>query len=492
MVRVGRILFAIFGWVVLRLVVYYFNLITTTIWVIPTEFEDGLHRNETALWRDDTPPNASFRAGRGSSYEYVTARGNFSQEINVKNYTSRAFLDRVDNYFQLIQRNNSVFPIASQLKSVQILREYIQSHSQQHLERLWIDCGNQSSCNAFNETKFIVEWYSCPLEAGNRIFRFMNGLLWAIFTDRIFLWQYFDKALCDHDRPDTYNCDQTNLNSPEECESILHLAEWVPSWEEWSVKLNLSYPVQACAIGEKPDPIAYHMDASVVPRVIRTGKQINMETALVLSTPGRGLRRFIIDPLKRIMVTTFLREQGVYFVYGMLFESLFTLDASLVPSEPPLDNNKVDTFLLHSRHQFNYEDGSAIHLDVSCMNKVLGERVGSQLKPCFVYIMTDRAATRAKLPEALAAFNCSAVFTSTSQGQSFRYEHGPFAGRGYFQDLAMTRHARRGLMSPNLKGRPLRGIRTSTALPRSIVEFRRVLESSSRQSITPFPECVTF
>jgi hypothetical protein len=70
--------------------------------------------------------------------------------------------------------------------------------------------------------------------------------------------------------------------------------------------------------------------------------------------------------------------------------------------------------------------------------------------------MTDRAQTRLKLPEALAAFNCTAVFTSTSQGRSFRHEHGPFAGRGYFQDLAMTRHARRGLMSPNLKARPLR------------------------------------
>jgi hypothetical protein len=365
MVRVGRILFAIFSWVVVRLVVHYINVINTTIWVTPAEFDDGLHRNETALWRHANPTNASSLAGKDSSYTYIAAIGNYSYEFNVENYTSRDLFDRVGNYFELMQRNDSHFPIASQLKSVRILREYIQNHSQQHLERLWIQCGNQSSCAAFNETKFVVEWYSCPLEAGNRIFRFMNGLLWAILTDRIFLWQFFDKALCDHDRPETYKCFKSNLNSPDDCENILHLAGWVPSWEEWSVKLNLSYPVQACAIGEKPDPIAFHMDALEVPRVIRTGKQINMETALILGTPGRGLRRFITDPLKRITATTFLREQGVYFAYGMLFESLFTLDASLVPIEPPLDNNKVDTYLLHSRHQFDYEDGSAIHLDVS-------------------------------------------------------------------------------------------------------------------------------
>jgi hypothetical protein len=488
MARVSRVLSVVFGWVVLRLAVHYIDVINTTIWITATEVDS----NEIAPWRHAASQDESFRAVPRSSYEYVTGRGNYSHEFNIENHTRRAFFDRVDNYFDQVQRNESMFPIVSQLRSVQILREYIQSHSQEHLERLWIECGNQSACDAFNETKFVVEWYSCPLEAGNRIFRFMNGLLWAIFTDRIFLWQYFDKALCDHDRPETYNCDQSNLNSPQDCESILHLAEWVPSWEEWSLKLNLSYPVQACAIGEKPDPVAYHMDATWVPRVIRTGKQINMETALILSTPGRGLRRFITGPLRRMKAQIFLREQGVYFAYGMLFESLFTLDASLVPTEPPLDNSKVDTYLLHSRHQFDYEDGSAIHLDVSCMNKVLGKRTGSELKPCVVYVMTDRAITREKLPDALAAFNCTAVFTRTSQGQSFRNEHGPFAGRGYYQDLAMTRHARRGLMSPNLKGRPLRGIRTSTALPRSLVEFRRVLESSSPQSIPDFPECTTF
>jgi hypothetical protein len=415
--------------------------------------------------------------------------------FNLENYTSGSFLHTVDNYFELTQQNRSFFPIIAQLPPLEVMRVYIQEHSQQRLEKLWRECGNQSSCETLQNTQFIVGRYSCPIEAGNRLMRFMNGLVWAIATGKTFLWGHFDEEACHHMLADgevTAEMCEKHLNSQQDCAKILHLADWVPSWEKWSVRLNLTYPVRASALGKRHvDAIAVPMDGPAVPRVVRVGQQNNLVTGMVLSKLGDRFNQLLQKPESRIRTQKFL-SHGHYFAYGMLFESLFTLDPSLVPSDPALDNNRVDTYMLHSRHQLDSMDGSELDLEVSCMNKVISNRSDSDSKPCVVYTMTDRMKTREKLPEALLKFKCASIFTDTIQGASFSTEHGPFAGRGYFQDLALVRQARRGFMSPNPRHRKRVGVRTSSALPRSIIEFRRVLESPSYETISSFEECITW
>ena len=424
--------------------------------------------------------------------------GNYTNEwaYNLENYTSNSFLHATDNYFELTQQNRSLFPIIPKLPPLEVMRVYIQEHSQQHLENVWRECGNQSQCDTLNSTQFIVGWYSCPMEAGNRLVRFMNGLLWAIATGRTFLWGQFDKEACLHmlaDGDTWAEICESNLNSRQDCAKILHLADWVPSWDEWSVKLNLTYPIRASACASTgQDAFANPMDGPAVPRVVQVGGQVNIQTGMLLGRRRPRIINRLLGELQSQMRAEQLLSSGVYFAYGMVFESLFTLDPSLFSSYPALDNNRVDTYVLHSRHKESANDGSNIGLEISCMKKVLSNRIDSDSKPCIVYTMTDRVKAREKLPKALATFNCTAFFSDTTHGESWSTEHGPFAGRGFFEDLALAHQARRGFMSPNKKSRPLKGIRTSSALVRSLIEFRRMLESPSIQKIPIIKECVEF
>ena len=165
---------------------------------------------------------------------------------------------------------------------------------------------------------------------------------------------------------------------------------------------------------------------------------------------------------------------------------------SLLPEQEVVERlSKADTYFLHSRHPPSRLDPKDIGLEVQCMEQLLKKRKDSD-KPCLVIVMTDRAAARPLLEASLKDYNCTALFSAnTTRGSNpFRNEHGNFAGRGYFQDLAMVRQARSGFLAPHLALRQGLGIRTSSGLPREVVEFRRVLESASWDDIAEFGECV--
>mmetsp|Transcript_31729 Transcript_31729/g.35979 ORF Transcript_31729/g.35979 Transcript_31729/m.35979 type:complete len:170 (-) Transcript_31729:102-611(-) len=65
---------------------------------------------------------------------------------------------------------------------------------------------------------------------------------------------------------------------------------------------------------------------------------------------------------------------------------------------------------------------------------------------------------------------------STTKSLSFRDEHGPRAGRGYWEDVALAIHARHGMIAFHMHHRKDNLVRTSTALVRELVEFRRLVE----------------
>lgn len=100
------------------------------------------------------------------------------------------------NYFEFTLL--SYFPRAAELlKPIETVHEYIEEHSEVRLEKLWNERGKKVPCEKLDSLKFIVGRYSCPLQAGNnRLVKFMNGLIWAIVTDRVFLWDYFDEETC--------------------------------------------------------------------------------------------------------------------------------------------------------------------------------------------------------------------------------------------------------------------------------------------------------
>lgn len=110
-------------------------------------------------------------------------------------------------------------------------------------------------------------------------------------------------------------------------------------------------------------------------------------------------------------------------------------------------------------------------------------------KPCLVYLMSDRELALEKLNTTI--YNETHCHTQTvknrTKGVSFRGEHGPYSGIGYWQDLAMASQARHGLIAFHRVYRQL--VRTSTALVRERIEFRRILELREGEELPSFEEC---
>jgi hypothetical protein len=135
---------------------------------------------------------------------------------------------------------------------LKVFQQYQKWHSAESLEK-----------SPHNRT-FAVGYYSCPLESGNRLHHFFNGLLWAVVTNRTYLWKYFDREAClaspkGPDGSHLFNCNATNR--VEDCDAILERAAWIPSYDEWASKLSLNEPHSLHYWSTRPKrlPVCYMM-----------------------------------------------------------------------------------------------------------------------------------------------------------------------------------------------------------------------------------------
>ncbi|VEU36659.1 unnamed protein product [Pseudo-nitzschia multistriata] len=556
------------------------------------------------------------------------------------------------------------------LPPMDVMTRYISQHSHQRLELEWneacfarrqqkeeqqkqpardqpapngnstfsppLPCGlDEGSAGSLRHRRYLVATYSCPLESGNRLHRFANGLLWAILTNRTFLWRYHNETVCEEygesDCALEYNPDL--IHGPEDCEGMLERNPWIPSYEEWREKLGFaddhSDLVRAEILDSKPsDATALPYDGVHHPgkkkagsgerdgfggnstsssndndktsnangstsddssgsnrvgpdnhhersgedvfrdndslRLIRTGKQVGLNPGKILTANPANKTSHLVRPsnLERLEA---LRSEGIYFLYGMLFESVFTMDPGLDPPQSLLHTHpvwatggdtdgdrgdeNVETIFLHSRHPGHFADDYTWP-DHLCLEKRFpGTGGGGDERPepvrCHVYVMSDRPASVALLhAEVRNTTRCTSssrsqavvplpgehaphrpsrsgtgAFSSTgedpsaanrtgtlgggvptesrrlgkkrrrkkendnrdaSRSPSFRSEHGPRAGRGYWEDVALAVSARDGMIAFHMFHRPFGLVRTSTALVREIVEFRRKLEEPFR------------
>jgi hypothetical protein len=236
------------------------------------------------------------------------------------------------------------------------------------------------------------------------------------------------------------------------------------------------------------DPWGTPYDQIEAPIVIRTGRQFHPDPVGMLSQQGEQLQtKFLAQPTNLDRVQN-LKSHGVYFLYGMLFEALFTIQELLLPDPRQVsDPTTHDTYFLHSRHPGNGLDGTYTWPEELCLHKFLDNRTIT--KPCTVYLMSDRQLAIDRLSTVISNLSCKVQsVTSRQAGTSFNKEHGPFAGAGYWQDLALAVHARTGFIA--FAQEPRRYARSSTSLIREVVEFRRVLEGNSSTSIPTFQQCI--
>ena len=514
---------------------------------------------------------------------FLTSMNLTRDDLYERNFFYRAWMTNLESEstdatdFDSTLRKNHLPPMA-------VMTRYISQHSHQRLELEWNEaCGqgqqqqqqregiapadDSLSCrldSTKSSRRYLVASYSCPIESGNRLHRFMNGVLWAVLTNRTFLWRYQDYDVCEE--YDEGNCaseyNRSLIVGPVDCEGLIQRSPWIPSYEDWRDKLGFeadrsdlvkaevshkiskiehdsgSYPYDGFSVKRKPtggdlgsNGTTNNSSISIIVvnttgieesfnnddiRLIRTGKQITLNPGAILTTsPAKNK---FLTKAKNLQRLELIRSEGIYFLYGMLFESLFTMDPSLDPPKDLLHSTfseEARSIFIHSRHPGNKMVNNT-YPERFCLKRMLnataattdnndtdGSTKSTNPRPCHVYIMSDRPVTvdllhkqvrnsthctsssRSQVPPSIAdgsgrshgaGANASVSNTETATSVSFRSEHGPRAGRGYWEDIALTTHARNGMIAFSVNSRPFNLVRTSTALIREIVDFRRFLE----------------
>jgi hypothetical protein len=502
-------------------------------------------------------------------------------------------------------------------KPMKVLIQYISQHSNQQLEKEWKECEIQQQNESqsqqkqkqnittdidcptlHNERQYIVATYSCPIESGNRLHRYMNGLLWAVLTNRTFLWRYETFDICNEynevDCLKEYNPDIIK-GSNIDCIDLIDRSNWIPSYDEWKIRLGIKDNKELIKAELFDGKKTY--DNTTLPYdndndnnnadnnfIIRTGKQVNLNPGSILTKEPLNKTKHLSKPqnlqrLKELRSSYDIDNgnsgnNGVYFLYGMLFESMFTINSSLDPSNELLaqhaqeaqskeeQSNDIETIFLHSRHAGHFQS-DYIWADHLCLEKLFPKIINNEtssgatvanettvettvdtttvatttasakLKPCHIYLMSDQPITVQLLHEEIrkttrctssstsmmpklkgknndtssasvtdTTYNnnpenttTTTTITNTSshghrhhrrylkkkekekyEGISFRSEHGPRAGRGYWEDLALAINARNGMISFHMFHRKHFLVRTSTALIREIIDFRKYIE----------------
>lgn len=390
---------------------------------------------------------------------------------------------------------------------VQVMEQYKQWHSIDALKR------NPD----LEHRKFAIGFYSCPFQAGNRLHNFFNskwamnqqnfavfpfnpshnnvaGMLWAVLTNRTLLWHYVeDRDSCRRWIDRTSFC--KSLNQIDHCDEILSRAEWIPSYNEWSEKLGLEEPVYI-------PPRATHPGSEARDRLEwEDGDEALLGVDDRLKYPQQvsifGITEYKIYWLKRPRMRSsvlhsdhgketarLLYLHGVDFLYGMIHRYTFdfakNVKEGLISRQVP--QTKDFSIALHSRHRESRDDGCDIQPEIDCLTKVVSNETK---QPIQVFIMADRPCTILKLTEYLEALNMTARISVHEEGESFKDEHGPFAGIGYFQDLAFVSQARSSFI-----GTPF----TSSDLLLELIEFNRMMEwwegGNSIVEIEPLPKCI--
>eukprot|EP00980_Cylindrotheca_fusiformis_P007886 scaffold1678_cov80-Cylindrotheca_fusiformis.AAC.3 len=428
---------------------------------------------------------------------------------------------------KIIQKDINYDPVQS------LWDEYMEQHSEQVLQQEWTDFwkstsdtdGASSSNNnnhnvstitlmnhnhhhfSLNGRKFAIGYYSCPLQAGNRLHHFFNSLIWSIVTNRTFLYRYFDYPTCMRiTGGNLVLCNASNTVT--ECDEILQRNSWIPSFNDWKRRYNFQNFTSLSfwsTIEKRPKHRLWQEGISEQQAGIVDSKDNNdlvIEFAQMLGQDAVILK----SERKRnyLLSTTEARERarqlfsfGPDYLFGFLFAKSFafqpsvtgnssssttatisspvhstiistasgnvstmTKNITLPRASPSASSSPPILIVIHSRHSKLSNDGSNIQREIKCLDRLLSawmknssdhhqydsssnnNRTTTTAANCSIYLLSDRPMTLMLLQEHISQQypTCQAHVAKHDYGTSFRNEHGPYAGIGFYQDLAMVQN----------------------------------------------------
>jgi hypothetical protein len=334
---------------------------------------------------------------------------------------------------------------------LKVFHQYQKWHSAESLERY-----------PHNRT-FAVGYYSCPLQAGNRLHHFFNGLLWAVVTNRTYLWKYFDSEAClaspkGPDGKEFFNCSTTNR--VEDCDAILERAAWLPSYDEWAPKLSLDEPRGLHYWSTRPQTLPWYVTQGYPWKpeyANETGVDARIDWQVVTFPRMVEVIDYIAtkENRKLLLRTEAARDTareiyslGQNFMFGMLFRQVFTMveESLLKTQQEPIDPS-VYSLGLHSRHIKTKYNGTDIRREKRCLVKLLPDDEKRGNRTCEVYLMSDREVTITKLQKFIeSSTKCTVRVATHATGKGVNDEHGPWSGLGFYQDWALASRARHGFV----------------------------------------------
>lgn len=335
---------------------------------------------------------------------------------------------------------------------LQMLQEYQMWHSHEALLH---------RNDVLRDQTFVVGLYSCPDSAGNRLHEFFNAMIQAIANNITLFVKFHDQSTCQQVRIQNADIWCTSHNTEELCDELIQRAPWLPLYDDWKNELNLT-------LGKRGQLSQY-----LAP--ITNGNHIWIPNEVVTPVPSRKLVNlnnagWVKNRFRH------LYSMGSDYLYGMLFRKLFPFHPKLVPN-PPHINNESFTIALHSRHFNSKCDGKDIDKEVQCLNTILTEHQ-QQEQPCQVFIMSDRNLTVQALVDHTNQRGCSPVIANQHEEDKGLFaEHGPFALKGFFQDLALVQLAQSAFIGH------CEDFSTSSDLVRELIEYNHIAMGYEKGSL---------
>ena len=419
--------------------------------------------------------------------------------------TSRSIVANYDNNWPLY----SQFAEDKLPEPVRILQQYQAWHS--------ISALKQDDSNTHR--RYAVGFYSCPLQAGNRLHHFVNSFIWAVITNRTLLWDYWDQENCQKygQGHDPGVCQHANTEP--ECSAILERASWIPSLSEYSplaAPARIPHvPFYATQLHTYKVGSWFHYRARR-PFWESTGVAIDASWNPYYDLPLVAFP-IMVDPLDDLLhspnlllhthwsrnVAEALYSEGMDFLYGMLLNASFSfapdfLNSAFRESTYNLTPSMF-TAALHSRHDKTQDDGCQIGREQRCLDTVLqgnlpkeSQHTQSAGKPpqhhptCHVFLMSDRTCTldhvteylKSKYPQCQVerANHRSVTKNNTNSSTSWLSEHGPFSGAGFYKDWILAARSRSAFIGTKRWSSQHAPIRSSSGLIRAWITYHKRME----------------
>lgn len=387
-----------------------------------------------------------------------------------------------ENFIYPINASDYSFPLPLPM---QVMEEFIAQHS----KRALLNDPHPE------QRKYALAFYQCPLNAGNNMHRFFNGLLWSILTNRTMVVRYWSKRVCKKYGLQTYSkamCRASNNQC--DCDLILNRAPWMPMFNDFEQIALSSDP------GIDPEEayiVPYHATMGRTKDNPRFPIPDNFEEDYGVDLVSKYPHRLVMFPLcylkfrqlrnktlqDTLLTTDWARERaerlfslGEDFLYGMLHSYTFHFASdvrSAIPASLEQDNQAYFTIGLHSRHRFEALDGCDISRETQCIEQILNRKNSSS--SIQVRIMSDRPCTVKMLSEWLKKRNHTVMMAKHEQETpDMLREHGPYAGIGYFKDLAVVSTAQNALVAMT---------RSSSDLLKELMVFKQAIEYWKRGQV---------